>query len=100
MEPSGYPEAEKQRGVRRGATVLMKELVDLSKLKDLISPYNSPEWPLTKASCLWRLTELWHRLKKPGCGGGHCLLMPFLGSRYIQRMKIVLPSLAWVVIHL
>lgn len=84
---SGHPEAEQDRGMRKGATVLTKELVDLRELKDLISPYNSSEWPLTKASCLWCLKDYyksqssWHRLKKtPGCGGRLCLLMPFLAS--------------------
>lgn len=104
---SGHPEAEQDRGMRRGATVLTKELVDLRELKDLISPYNSPEWPLTKARCLWCLTDYyksqssWYRLKKTrGCGGRHCLLMPILASHHIQRMKIILPSLAWVAVHL
>lgn len=44
MEPNGYPEAEQDRGMRRAITVSMKELVDLRVLKDLICPYNSPEW--------------------------------------------------------
>lgn len=88
--------------MRRGTTVLMTELVALRVLKETPSPIIAPHSPSTKAGCLGASQIIIsHRAhctdRRPlPRGGGSCLPTPFLAFHYIQRMEIILPSLAWV----